>query len=204
MNRIGQILQRLRIDERWMLMSFLIVAVAVPTIFFLFFLRRSLLSETELARSTTTTAFLTTLGQTQEAMARYLSDHEALQLPRSMLNLSPGEKFTRAIGREATDSLILLDESGQPSFPIMPRARSASHLTEADRQALEIREELHASLNPTHQMDTPHRWHDRSGERARHIGPAHRSWPSGSGTPFRNTGRPRASAASDQSLHVAA
>ena len=71
MNQIGQILRRLRIDERWMLMAFLIVAVAVPTIIFLFFLRRSLLSETELARSTTTTTFLTTLGQTQEAATSY-------------------------------------------------------------------------------------------------------------------------------------
>jgi signal transduction histidine kinase len=147
-SRIGQILQRLRIDERWMLMSFLIVAVAVPTIFFLFFLRRSLLSETELARSTTTTAFLTTLGQTQEALARYLADHEALQPLQSEADLSPGEKFTRAIRRDTVDSLILLDASGHPAFPIMPRARSAAHLTDADRQALELREELQASLNP--------------------------------------------------------
>src|SRR5687767_6888180 len=123
MNQIGQILRRLRIDERWMLMAFLLVAVAVPTIFFLFFLRRSLLSETELARSTTTTTFLTTLGQTQEALSRYLHDHESLHTPEAEAALPPGEKFTRAIRREAADSLFLLDESGQPIFPITPRAR---------------------------------------------------------------------------------
>src|SRR3954462_6310590 len=104
MSRLWQYLRGLRFNERWMLMTFLVVAVALPTIFFLFFLRRSLLSETELARSTTTATFLNSLTATHEALANYLIDHDALASPPSEANLGPGERFVRAIERGASDS----------------------------------------------------------------------------------------------------
>src|SRR5215203_4930697 len=114
MNPIRQFIHRLRLNERWMLMSFLIVAVALPTIFFLFFLRRSLLNETELARSITTTAFLSSLAQAHEALGTYLADHDALVLPENEANLTPGQRFARAVERGAAQSFIFLNPDGQP------------------------------------------------------------------------------------------
>ena len=151
MTAIRDFLRRLRINERWMQMSFLVVAVALPTIFFLFFLRRSLLSETELARSTATATFLNNLADTHEALENYLVDHDALVSPPTETNLSHGESFARAIERGAADSLILLSFDGQPIFPALPTVHS--HLSEHDREALEIREELHNSINPQKSWD---------------------------------------------------
>jgi signal transduction histidine kinase len=148
MSPIRQFLQRLRLNERWMLMSFLIVAVALPTIFFLFFLRRSLLSETELAQSTTTASFLSSLAQAHEALGNYLADHDALVAPPSEADLAPGERFARAVERGAANSLILLGPEGQPVFPALPLAQPAAKLTERDREALELRQELHSSVDP--------------------------------------------------------
>jgi signal transduction histidine kinase len=151
MAAIRDFLRRLRINERWMQMSFLIVAVALPTIFFLFFLRRSLLSETELARSTTTATFLNSLADAHEALENYLADHDALVTPPTEANLSPGECFARAIERGAADSLILLNFEGQPLFPALPTAHPK--LTERDREALDIRQDLHSSENPQKSWD---------------------------------------------------
>ena len=148
---IRDYLRRLRLNERWMLMSFLIVAVALPTIFFLFFLRRSLLSETELARSTTTATFLNSLADAHEALESYLADHDALVSPPTEANLSAGERFVRAIERGAADSLILLNDEGQPLFPALPTANPK--LTERDREAIEVRQELHNAANPQKSWD---------------------------------------------------
>ena len=137
---IRDYLRRLRLNERWMLMSFLIVAVALPTIFFLFFLRRSLLSETELARSTTTATFLNSLADAHEALENYLADHDALVSPPTEASLSPGERFVRAIERGAADSLILLNLEGHPLFPALPTANPK--LTERDRETIELRQGL--------------------------------------------------------------
>lgn len=142
------LVQRLRVNERGMLMTFLIVAVALPTIFFLFFLRRSLLSETELARSTTTATFLNSLAQTHEAFAAYLQDHEALVSPPSETSLPVGQQFARVIERRAADSVIFLNEKGEPEFPVLPAAVPPTRLSERDREALQIRNGLHTSLNP--------------------------------------------------------
>ena len=148
MSQFGQFLRRLRFNERWMLLSFLVVAVALPTIFFLFFLRRSLLSETELARSTTTATFMTRLTETHEALAEYLANHEALHIPSEDSALSPGERFARAVRRGTADAVFFLAPEGDVLYPSLPRSRRAALLSEQDRQALQIREELRTSLNP--------------------------------------------------------
>lgn len=147
MNPIQQFLRRLRVNERWKLMTFLVVTVALPTAFFLFFLRRSLINETELARSTTTATFLNSLAETHEALAAYLAEHDALITPPNEANLGAGERFARAIERGSADSIIILGADAQPAYPAVPIARPPARLQEVDRQGMEIREEVLTSIN---------------------------------------------------------
>jgi signal transduction histidine kinase len=91
---------------------------------------------------------LQSLAEAHEALGNYLADHDALVAPPAEADLAPGERFARAIERGAADSLILLSFEGQPLFPALPMAQPTANLRERDREALEIRQELHTSVNP--------------------------------------------------------
>jgi signal transduction histidine kinase len=137
MRLFRELVHRFRLHERWVLTAFLIVAVALPTVFFLYFLKRSLEGEGAIAGVAAEKEMRASLKTAQERMEEFLGSLPILRCPPDETALSPSEKFARAMERDEADSL-LITRNNQPLYPLISSYRDLNAL---DQAALQLREE---------------------------------------------------------------
>jgi signal transduction histidine kinase len=132
-----QLVHRFQLHERLVLTTFLVVAVALPTVFFLYFLRRSLAGEGALAGAAAAVDMRNSLLIAQRQLDEFIRTLPALRSPEDETALSPSEKFARAMERGDANSVLILAEL-KPAYPLLSKYRD---LNSVDQAALQLREE---------------------------------------------------------------